>query len=230
MDRDEEIKNEFIEMAEEERNSLLRDIHRLITAILPIARQELENATNTFIDMARQMDIPFNADRAMEGVIDEYTKRLIDLNTELENLEISEAALLKGTVIDKAQEIVPLIEPSITKAKTNLFNSNKNNFLNASKQKEDVESKIANKKIQRMYLQGKLDSTWKRSEKTKLAEEINSLDIELNSLENQLSKLVFKEEVSIQKNNEKMPAMPHNTKIQAGQEQDGQEPNDDETR
>ena len=230
MDRDEEIKNEFIEMAEEERNSLLRYIHRLITVILPTARQELENATSIFTDMARQMDIPFNANRDMEGVIDEYTKRLIALNTELENLEISEEVLLKGSVIDKAQEVVPLIEPSIAKAKTNLFNSNKNNFLNASKQKENVESKISNLKIQRMYLQGKLDSTWKRSEKIKLGEEINSLDIELNSLENQLSKLVFKEDISIPRNNGGMPAMPHNTQSQAGQEQDGQEPNDDERR
>mgnify|MGYP003296095245 FL=1 len=39
---------------------------------------------------------------------------------------------------------------------------------------------------------------------------------------------MFKEDISIPRNNGGMPAMPQNTQIQAGQQQDGQEPEDDE--
>lgn len=230
MDRDEEIKNEFIQRAEAERDNLLREIERLSTSALPGAKQDFENTFNTFIDMARQMNVPFSVDREMENVIEQYINNLLVLKTELENVEINEETLLGDTVINKAQQIIPLIEPSISKARININNSNKNNLLESSKQKENIKSQIANLKMQKMYLQGKLDSTWKKSEKIELAEKINSLDIELNALENQLSKLVFKEDVSIPRNNVGMPGIPQNTQIQAGQKQGGQEPNDDGRR
>ena len=229
MDRDEEIKNEFIQRAEVERDNLLKEIERLITSVLPGAKKDFENTFSTFIDMARQMNVPFSVMKnAKESEIDQTITNLVALKEKLENLEITEETLLNGTVMDTVQQKIPLVEPLILETKIKINNSCKERFSESLKQKENIKSKISNLKIQRMYLQGKLDSTWKKSEKTELGDKINSLDIELNSLENQLSKLVFKEDISIPRNNGGMPAMPHNTQSQAGQEQDGQEPEDDE--
>lgn len=200
--KEEKIKSELIGRAEEERNNLLKEIERLITSVLPGVKQDFENTFDTFIDMARQMNIPFNVDRNMENVIEQYISNLLVLKAELENLKITEEGLLKGTVIDKAQQIIPLIEPSILKARININNSNKNNLLESLKQKENVESKIANLKIKRMYLQGKLDSTWKRNEKIEFGQKIGEIDTELKLLENQLTEIKFKED-TINSNNSK---------------------------
>lgn len=230
MDRDEEIKNEFIQRAEIERNNLLREIERLITSVLPGAKQDFENTFSTFIDMARQMDVLFSADRDMENVIEQYINNLLVLKTELENLEITEEVLLEDTVMNKAQQIIPLIEPSILEAKNNLYNSNKNILLRGSRQRENIESKILELEKQKMYLQGKLDATIIKKLGAGIEVRIKDLDAEIELLENELSELEFKEDTTIPKSDGEMPLVSQSNTIPKSREQQGQEPNDDGIR
>lgn len=209
--REDEIVRSFIERAEEERNNLLREIERLETQVLPMAREDFTNASKAYTDMARQLNVNFEANSEMKTIISTYLNNLNTLKTELNKLEIEESTLLEDTVIEKAQRAIPLIEMSLIEAKSNLYNSNKNNLLKSFEQRQNIESQIADLNGQKMYLQGKLDNTWRRKTKREIEQKIAELDAEIDSLKSKLAELDFKEdiplpskstEIQVQKENE----------------------------
>lgn len=194
--REDEIVESFIGRAEEERNNLLIEIERLKTQVLPMAREDFINAAEAFTEIARQINVNFEADLNMEDIISTYMSNLKVLRTELERLEINESTLLEDTVIEKAQGVIPLIERSLLEAKSNLYNSSKINLLSVFRQKQNIESQIAALEKQKMYLKGRLDNVWSRKAKRGTQQEIEDLDAKIGSLKSELLGLGFEENMS----------------------------------
>lgn len=194
--REDEIVESFIGRAEGEKNNLLIEIERLETQILPMAREDFINAAEAFTEIARQINVNFEADLNMEDIISTYMSNLKVLRTELERLEINESTLLEDTVIEKAQRVIPLIERSLLEAKSNLYNSSKINLLSVFRQKQNIESQIAALEKQKMYLKGRLDNVWSRKAKRGTQQEIEDLDAKIGSLKSELLGLGFEENMS----------------------------------
>lgn len=194
--REDEIVESFIERAEEEKNNLLIEIERLEKETLPIAGEDSINAAEAFTEIARQLNVNFEADTNVEEIISSYMSKLKILKTELEKLEINEGTLLEETVIEKAQKVIPLIERSLLEAKSNLYNSSKINLLSVFKQKRSIESQITDLEKQKMYLQGRLENVWSRKKKREIQQEIEGLDVEIGLLKSKLTGLDFEENMS----------------------------------
>lgn len=194
--REDEIVKTFIERAEGERNNLLMEIERLEKETLPMAGEDSINAAEAFTEIARQLNINFEADTNVEEIISSYMSKLKILKTELKKLEINEGTLLEDTVIEKAQKVIPLIERSLLEAKSNLYNSSEINLLSVFRQKQKIESQIVDLEKKKMYLQGKLDNVWSRKTKRKTQEEIEKLDAQIASLKSELTGLDFEENMT----------------------------------
>lgn len=227
--REDEIVKAFIERAEEERNNLLIEIERLEEQALPMAREDFINAAEAFTEIARQINVNFEADLNMEDIISTYMSKLKILRTELEKLEINGSTLLEETVIEKAQRAIPLIERSLLEAKSNLYNSSKINLLSVFRQKQNIESQIVALEKQKMYLQGRLDNVWSKKAKRKTQQEIEDLDAKIGLLKSELTGLGFEENMSFM--DKSMVNAEHQEDKNLGNERLGeQEQQDGETR
>lgn len=211
--------NDIIQRGEQERNRLLQLIELLITHELPETKQQLKSVSEYSRNLARKLNINFHYNEENNNTIDLYINKLSNIKQRLEELEINDETIInEDSFIKEVQKVTELIEPSLEKVKNNFYTLNTSNLLKAYEQKEKIKSEITDLQMKKMYLQGKLDTTRRKKEKTDIEQEIESLDDEIKLLENKLLESEFQEEISISKNDAEVQVGQENTKTPKNQE------------
>ena len=133
---------EIIDRAEEERASLLQDIDILLNNKLPDIKEEFARSSDVFKFIANNLELEFSINDEMSSLTDDYIQKLNDLKASLLNMKINETTILnkEGSIIEESQKIVPLMLGTFGKLRDRFYNANKENLLNAFKEKKEIKS------------------------------------------------------------------------------------------
>lgn len=166
--------NNILENAEKEKYLLLGLIDYLLNNRFPTALESSNRTINAFCDIAKSMGVIIEPDESIQQIVELYTKKISELESTLNEKELTEEVLLGEFFIEDAQKVFSLIEPALQEQNNNLINTLKRNMLEATKQRE----KIQELEKRKAYLEGYLENAiWKKGKKYKTAktelEEIN---------------------------------------------------------
>lgn len=235
--REKSIK-QIVERAKQDKEDIIEYIDALITYRLPEITENSGRVSELFADLASQLNIGFSSDEQIKDLMSLYAEKLIALKQDLEALEITEEVLMgkESLLLQQAQEVVELIEPALEKAKNNFYTANKNTLLESYKQREEIQSriaenkaKIAELKIQKAYLQGQLDITKRKKKREELQRKIKEIDDEIQDYEGKVLNLEIQEkDISGPKKGEEKPVsiQPMENQVAEDKQHEGEEQDD----
>ena len=221
MGRDKSIE-EIIGRAKNEKEMLLSTIEELLNVSIPQTSYDLSVASDFLKDLLAEIGFNYIQDNDAQDILKLYTEKLTALKKDLEEFEINEESLLsdESSIINRAQEVVPLVEPALRQIKKRFYDLNKEGLIAEYNNKEENTKKIVEKQkeikeleVKKAYLEGQLSNIKRKKTRLKIEEEINSINGQINSIESELEKLNSSEEkeefqekaqkeVNVQNNNE----------------------------
>jgi len=180
--------DEIIERAKDERKRLLDTIDNLLKIKIPDTSYDLSIASEFLENLSKEMGLKYSKDSDAQDILRLYTEKLTALKKDLEEFIISEESLLSNgsSIINRAQEVVPLVEPALKQIKSRFYNLEIEKIMaeyRTSKENErNKNEEIKELEIKKAYIEGQLSIVKRKKERQNLENEIKSIDEQIERI------------------------------------------------